>query len=544
MVSPLQRRSIAIVTALAIGSGLIMTSGPAFADAETLRFNDRGDAVASLQRNLVITGFLRSPFATGTFQTETRTAVSHYQKAVGSAPTGEADFETQAKLRTDADDVISKPLAKLGTKGNHVAKLQTQLATIGQLRTGEINGTYSATTRAAMLRYQKAANLIPTGNADRVTVSRLEQSAADVTNRPVLTPGQRSQAVRSHQIKLSVAGWLPSHHISGVFDKNFTAAITRYQTAAQLVPTGAMDRVTYSRIDQSYRDIWNPAIRGGSTDPAVRRAQTQLAVLRTIAPSAVTGRYDAVTAKGVVAFQRAQRLYPGGRLDVVTLRKIDQVYRQVAGNPGITIGSRGKNVTTTLTKLNTIGYRTRMSPTFTNHSAAAVKRFQTSVGLYPTGAVDMHTQKALSSAYTKQLATIEQAKKAAQAASKRLRLDPRCMTGRKLCANKTTRKLSWVVDGKVIRTFDARYGMPAHETREGVFPVYAKEVNSWSYLYHVNMPYSMYFSGGQAIHYSAQFASIGYTGAGSHGCVNMRDYQGIAWLYNQVRIGDQVVVYR
>lgn len=544
MAFPRHRRSLAVVTALAVGAGLATTAGPAFADPDTLRLAVQGDDVASMQRNLVITGFLRAPFATGRFQPETETALSHYQNATGLTRTGQADPKTQAKLAADVAEITTNLVAAIGSSGAQVQKLQTQLATVGQLRAGEITGTFGASTQAALTRYQKAAYLLETGTADRVTVARLEQSAADIINRPVLVPGQRSNAVRSHQIKLSVAGWLPSHHISGVYDKNFTAAITRYQKAAHLVPTGAMDAITYGRIEQSYRDVWNPAIRGGSTDPAVRRAQTQLAVLRTIAPAAVTGRFDAATAKGVLAFQRAQRLYPGGRLDAVTRRKIDQVYRQVASKPGVTIGSRGKNVTTVLTQLNTIGYRTSISPTFTRHSAAAVKRFQTSVGLYPTGAVDMHTHKALSQAYTKQLAVIEQAKKAAAAAADSLKLDPRCMVGRKICANKTTRKLSWVVDGKVIRTFDARYGMPSHDTREGVFPVYAKYVNSWSYLYHVNMPYSMYFSGGQAIHYSAQFASVGYTMSGSHGCVNLRDYQGIAWLYSQVRVGDQVVVYK
>jgi lipoprotein-anchoring transpeptidase ErfK/SrfK len=56
------------------------------------------------------------------------------------------------------------------------------------------------------------------------------------------------------------------------------------------------------------------------------------------------------------------------------------------------------------------------------------------------------------------------------------------------------------------------------------------------------MPYSMFFDGGQAVHYSSDFAAVGYAGA-SHGCVNIRDYDGVAHLYDQVRVGDTVVVY-
>jgi lipoprotein-anchoring transpeptidase ErfK/SrfK len=53
----------------------------------------------------------------------------------------------------------------------------------------------------------------------------------------------------------------------------------------------------------------------------------------------------------------------------------------------------------------------------------------------------------------------------------------------------------------------------------------------------------MFFSGGQAVHYSPDFAANGYNGA-SHGCVNVRDRAVVAWLFDQVRIGDKVIVYR
>jgi lipoprotein-anchoring transpeptidase ErfK/SrfK len=56
------------------------------------------------------------------------------------------------------------------------------------------------------------------------------------------------------------------------------------------------------------------------------------------------------------------------------------------------------------------------------------------------------------------------------------------------------------------------------------------------------MPYSMFFSGGQAVHYSSNFARLGYAGA-SHGCVNVRDWDGIVRLYNESRIGDKVVIH-
>jgi hypothetical protein len=123
-------------------------------------------------------------------------------------------------------------------------------------------------------------------------------------------------------------------------------------------------------------------------------------------------------------------------------------------------------------------------------------------------------------------------------------LDPRCRTGRVLCIDKTSRTLRWVIDGKVQLTLDARFGSTVNDTptREGLFHVYFMNADHVSKLYGSEMPYAMFFSGGQAVHYSSDFASVGYYGA-SHGCVNIRDYEGVKWLFSQVRVGDTVVVY-
>lgn len=121
-------------------------------------------------------------------------------------------------------------------------------------------------------------------------------------------------------------------------------------------------------------------------------------------------------------------------------------------------------------------------------------------------------------------------------------LDPRCLDGRVLCVDKTSRTLRWVVDGTVVRTVDVRFGSQYTPTRDGVFSVYRKSRDHVSSLYHTPMPYAMFFSGGQAVHYSADFAAVGYAGA-SHGCVNVRDQAAVAWLFDQVQVGDKVVVY-
>ncbi|NHB85393.1 L,D-transpeptidase [Tessaracoccus sp. HDW20] len=116
------------------------------------------------------------------------------------------------------------------------------------------------------------------------------------------------------------------------------------------------------------------------------------------------------------------------------------------------------------------------------------------------------------------------------------------MTGRAFCISKNQRKMAWVVNGKVDTVLDVRFGSELTPTRNGAFQVNWKSRNHVSSLYHTAMPYAMFFSGGQAIHYSPDFAARGYNGA-SHGCVNVRNKAALARLFDLAKVGDKVIVY-
>ncbi|WP_432173771.1 L,D-transpeptidase family protein [Streptomyces sp. Tue6028] len=217
-----------------------------------------------------------------------------------------------------------------------------------------------------------------------------------------------------------------------------------------------------------------------------------------------------------------------------------------SGKPGATApkvlwsrGDKGRDVREVQARLHQVAWLiTAPSGRYDSPTVKAVKGFQGKRGLPRTGELDTVTWQRLRK-MTHEPASWELYPYGGQPAAKP---DPRCMTGRVLCISKTSRTLRWMVDGKTVSAMDVRFGSQYTPTREGVFSVYFKSRYHVSTIYHTAMPYAMFFSGGQAVHYSSDFAARGYYGA-SHGCVNVRDEGKIAALFAQVRNGDKVVVY-
>jgi peptidoglycan hydrolase-like protein with peptidoglycan-binding domain len=202
-------------------------------------------------------------------------------------------------------------------------------------------------------------------------------------------------------------------------------------------------------------------------------------------------------------------------------------------------GSRSAQVRELQARLRTLSYFFR-SPTgfYGGITVGAVTAFQRARGLPRTGSTDAVTWRRLV-ALTHPPTHDELYPPTALPPSKP---DPRCLTGRVLCISKQSRTLSWMVGGTTLSAMDVRFGSEYTPTREGAFTVYWKSRHHVSTIYHTAMPYAMFFSGGQAVHYSSDFAARGYAGA-SHGCVNVRDEKKIATLFTQVNTGDKVIIY-
>lgn len=214
----------------------------------------------------------------------------------------------------------------------------------------------------------------------------------------------------------------------------------------------------------------------------------------------------------------------------------------VPGHKLVGPGNHGPKVRTLQARLRQISWLSGdVDDHYDAEVATAVRGFQAKRGIAVTGYVDSRTQQRLN-AMTHTPTADELANRLTPMGNHPGPLDQRCRTGSAICIDKATRTLRWVVDGKVLRTIDVRFGASYSPTREGLFHVYWKDATHVSRLFGSAMPYSMFFAGGQAVHYSSDFAARGYAGA-SHGCVNVRDYDGVKWLFSQARVGDKVVIY-
>ena len=288
----------------------------------------------------------------------------------------------------------------------------------------------------------------------------------------------------------------------------------------------------------------------GAKGERVRELQVRLRQLDWFTGS-ITGSYGASTVKAVQGFQGRRDLRRTGSVDTTTWAQLtkrtatptrDQKHDVL--RPGKALyasGASGDKVRELQARLKQIGWFSgSVTGTYGSATAAAVQGFQGRRAIPVTGAVDARTWSRLT-AMTR-TPTSDALHNRTPKPSK-AGLDSRCLTGRAICISKGTNSLTWVVDGKPQLKMDVRFGAVGTPTREGTFSIQRKERTWASTIYHSKMPYSMFFSGGQAVHYSSDFAARGYAGA-SHGCVNVRNLAGLQSLFAQARPGDKVVVYR
>jgi hypothetical protein len=134
---------------------------------------------------------------------------------------------------------------------------------------------------------------------------------------------------------------------------------------------------------------------------------------------------------------------------------------------------------------------------------ASVLKFQKRNGLRQTGTVNYQTWQPLIKKSTRGRAAVPAACKRA---------------GWHACYDRHWHQVSLYHDGSMVNSWLVRGGDYSMQTRTGNFKVYYRDIDHWSRQYDSPMPYSQFFSGGQALHGSRMMMDpfVGH----SHGCVN------------------------
>lgn len=288
---------------------------------------------------------------------------------------------------------------------------------------------------------------------------------------------------------------------------------------------------------------------GDEGDP-VRDLQHRLLQLEWFSGK-ITGVYGDDTVLAIEGFQAKRGITVTGEVDQATLDRLHSMTRQPTQDemhnilrPGPALlaqGSTGDGVKDVQARLKQIGwYSPKIDGVYGPQTEEAVRGFQAKRQIPVTGEVDQRTKDRLYGMTRKP--TTDELNNVVKSQTSTMTLDDRCLAGRVICISKGQRRLAWVIDGTIVDTMSVRFGSELTPTRNGVFSVYWKSKNHVSSLYDTPMPYALFFSGGQAVHYSADFARNGYNGA-SHGCVNVRDKGAVAALFDAARVGDKVVVY-
>lgn len=196
-----------------------------------------------------------------------------------------------------------------------------------------------------------------------------------------------------------------------------------------------------------------------------------------------------------------------------------------SGQAKLRLGMSGPAIEKLQTQLSGVGKTADVTGVFDEQTKLAYKSWQNKFGYWPTGVVTGHQATLLKKLYGNG------------------KLPKICRTGRILCVDKTQLVLRAMKNGKQQLVTDVRFGSSETPTRNGKFRVYSKVRYLVSDLSGTPMPYSLFFSGGQAVHYSPGFHRDGYNGS-SLGCVNVGILKNARWIYRNTPSGTPVFIYR
>jgi peptidoglycan hydrolase-like protein with peptidoglycan-binding domain len=184
-------------------------------------------------------------------------------------------------------------------------------------RTGGIDGRMGPQTQAALVNFQRAQKLQPTGKLDRPTLVALGVQKPDGTasgNEQRYGPA----TIRKVQETLNARGFKAGTP-NGVLGESTSTALRAFQKSEGFVVTGRPNPRTLNALGIDPESAASGSSRGAQPSGAtIREVQRRLAS-RGYHPGAPDGVMGRVTREALTQFQRAEKLPVTGRPDRETL---------------------------------------------------------------------------------------------------------------------------------------------------------------------------------------------------------------------------------
>lgn len=242
---------------------------------------------------------------------------------------------TGTVTEAEAPSVVVTGLAR-GARGEAVRAVQDALMAQGVDVPGGVDGIFGAATEQAVRAFQELNGIRASGEVDLATAIALGLERSPLLG---LTQGNQGDLVRTLQDTLAAAGHAPRGGTDGVFGPATTTAVSDFQRARGLSPSGSIDVSTAAELSSvavggtgpnasASSDAEPAAVSGsnatlvglaiGSTGPQVERVQRILIGAGFTVVGGADGVYGALTANAVRSFQNANGLPLSGSVDATT----------------------------------------------------------------------------------------------------------------------------------------------------------------------------------------------------------------------------------
>ena len=247
----------------------------------------------------------------------------------------------------EMDVVVSNSLKEGMKDSSEVKAMQSRLIELGYL-SGSADGDFGASTRAALVAFQKNAGLTADGIAGATTIKALNSSSApkasaSATAAPTssasatyttLKQGSNGEAVKKLQKRLIELGYLTGS-ADGDYGRATTDAVKAFQKQAGLTADGiagaSTQKAVYSSDAKSKKteadeiedqlDSIKSTLAMGSSGSEVTSLQKRLISLNYMSGSA-DGSFGAKTRDAVMLFQKQTGLTVDGKAGKTTINKL------------------------------------------------------------------------------------------------------------------------------------------------------------------------------------------------------------------------------